>query len=102
MRPSSLLVRKYLARGAGLWVGVRLLASATLVMAGEDPLRAGFLTTIFIAVAACTLALLDAYVRRERALLENLGVSRRMLVTLFAGPALAGELCLLVVTGARP
>lgn len=101
MRPNSLIVRKYLARGAGLWLGVRLMASAAFVMAESDPLNIGPTATVLIIVAASTVSLIDVHIRRERALLENLAVSRQALIGLFAGPAVAGELALLFVAALR-
>lgn len=80
-----------MARGAQLWAGARLLAGAVLALAGEDPLYLN-VSSAFLLVANCiALGLADVHRRHERALLENLGVSRFARTAFFALPALIGE-----------
>jgi hypothetical protein len=97
MRPNPLITRSYLARGAWLWIGARLLVSAPLVLAGMDPLDLTFQTAMLIVGGSVLLGLLDVYRRHERALLENLGVSRLVLFAFLAAPAIIGEVIISVV-----
>lgn len=92
MRPNALIAQKYLARGARLWIGTRLLGSAVVALAGMHPLRLSFASTLVIVGASTALGLVDLLRRHELALLDNLGVSRATLAGFFAGPAIIGEL----------
>ncbi|MEO8619767.1 MAG: hypothetical protein ABI625_01805 [bacterium] len=103
MRPNSLIVQKYLTRAGLLWVGARLLVSAAIALGGEDPTRTTFVPTMMIVIGSFALCVADVYRRHERALLENLAVSRMALVAMFASPALLGELGIaLIANGWRP
>lgn len=101
MRPNPLVTRKYLARGAQLWIGARLLVSALVVLAGMDPLRLTLPATILILAGSFAIGIADVYRRHERALLENLAVSRTALVLFLSGPAMIGELSITVVASLR-
>ena len=101
MRPNSLVVRTYLMRGALLWLGARLIASAALGFAEMDPLRLPVATTIGLVVFSVLIGVADVHRRHERALLGNLGLSRGMLVGFLAGPPLCGEAILSLVASLR-
>lgn len=101
MRPNPLITRAYLARGAQLWIGARLLVSAPLVLAGMDPLDLTFQTAMLIVGGSVMLGIVDVYRRHERALLENLGVSRRLLFVFLATPAVLGEVIISVAAAFR-
>lgn len=77
------------------------MAAAVLGFAEMDPVRLAPTAMMTIVLASCLLGLADIHRRHERALLANLGVSRAMLVVFLAGPAVAGEMVLLVAAGAR-
>jgi hypothetical protein len=97
MRPHSLIVRAYAIRGVYLWLGTRALASLVMTLGRADPLHlsaAAHLNFVLLSVAVC---FLDIGVHRERALLGNLAVSWSGLAAIFAAPAIAGELALLIV-----
>lgn len=100
MRPNPLIVRTFLLRGASIWLGARLMATAAIAFAGMDPLRLTPMTVLTVVLAASLLGLADIHRRHERAFLANLGVSRTMLVIFLAGPAVAGEIVLLVAASA--
>lgn len=102
MRPNPLIARTFLIRGAWLWLGARLLASAVIALAGTNPLDFSFMASLLIVVISAALGAVDMVRRHERALLENLGVSRMTLLAFFAGPAILGELGIALVAIARP
>ena len=91
MRPNTLIVTRFTARGAQLWVGARLLAGAVIALAGGDPLSLSVLSALLLVALCIAIGLSDMHRRHERALLENLGVSRFARVAFFALPALVGE-----------
>lgn len=91
MRPNSLIVTRFTARGAQLWFGARLLAGVTIALAGGDPVFLSVLSALLLVAICIALGLADMPRRHERALLENLGVSRVVRVAFFALPALVGE-----------
>lgn len=91
MLPNSLIVTRFTARGAQLWVGARLLTGAVIALAGGDPLFLSVLSALLLVAVCIALGLADMHRRHERALLENLGVSRVARVAFFALPALVGE-----------
>jgi hypothetical protein len=101
MRPNLLITRNYLARGARLWIGVRLMGSVMLALAGTNPLHPTFTTTMLIVGVSAVLGVVDMHRRHERALLQNLAVSRTSFLVLFAGPALLGELCMSLAATVR-
>jgi hypothetical protein len=94
MLPNSLITRLYITRGAQLWTGTRVLASAVLAFAGMDPLHLTFAATMLIVGGSVVIGVVDVYRRHERALLENLAISRTALVLFLAAPAILGELSL--------
>lgn len=91
MRPNILITARYLTRGALLWLGARLLAGAVIALAGADPLYLNASSALLLVGISVALGLADIHRRHERALLENLGVSRFARVAFFALPALVGE-----------
>lgn len=97
MRPSPLLTRTLLLRAATTWTLARLFASAALLLASINPLRLEPAQVAVMIGASLALGLVDVRRRHERALLENLAVTRTMLVLLFVGPALIGELAIILV-----
>ena len=99
MLPTPPLALRYFARGASLWVLGRILASAALALAGEDPVHLTLGATLLIIGASVLLGVADMRRRHERALLENLAVSGGMRVAFFAIPAVAGEISIGVVAG---
>ncbi len=66
-----------------------------------DPLRLSATTIAALILVTFVLGLADIHRRHERVLLGNLGVTHTMLGVFLAGPALAGELTLLLVSSAR-
>jgi hypothetical protein len=101
MRPNPLITRAYLARGAQLWIGARLLVSVPLALAGMDPFRLTFATAMLIVGGTVLLGVADVYRRHERALLENLAVSRPVVFVFLAAPAILGELLISAAAGLR-
>jgi len=101
MRPNPLIIRAFLTRGAWLWIGARLLASAVIALAGTNPLDFSLMASLLIVGVSTALGAVDVVRRHERALLENLGVSRMMLLAFFAGPAALGELGIALAAMAR-
>ncbi len=97
MRPTPLLARKYLSRAATTWMLARLLASAVLFLGGMDVLRLSATQVALIIAAAVALGIVDVIRRHERALLENLAVSRGMLFALLGAPAFVGELGIVIL-----
>lgn len=91
MRPNSLIVTRFATRGAQIWVGARLLAGAVIALAGGEPLFLSMLSALLLVAIGIALGLADIHRRHERALLENLGVSRLARVAFFALPAFVGE-----------
>ncbi|MEP6492200.1 MAG: hypothetical protein ABJF01_05960 [bacterium] len=99
MRPNPLIARAYLARGARLWFGVRVLGSAAIAFGGMSPLHLTFGATMLIVTASVALGLVDMRRRHERALLENLGVTRITCVAFTVVPALLGEVSISLLAG---
>lgn len=98
MLPNRLVVRAYATRGFTLWFLVRLVISALLVMARENPLRVSPSAVLYIVVIVGVAGFADLKRRHELALLGNLGVSRGYLVAFFAVPAIAGEMLILLAS----
>ena len=100
---SAFIVRPYAARGARLWCGVRLLI-VTLSLVGEPhvSMQEAMRWTLggALGVLACCwgLAFVDIRVRRERALLGNLGVGEQDVTLLYVAPAAIGELLLMLTS----
>jgi uncharacterized membrane protein len=64
---------------------------AVIALAGDDPLHLTLSSALLIVATCVALGLADISRRHERALLENLGVSRVARAAFFAFPALVGE-----------
>ena len=95
--PDGLIVASYARRGAGLWIGVRAVASLFTILAQGDLLNPTAGLAIGIVAASAALALLETHRRRERALLGNLGVSLPALTLMLTWPAATGELTFLAI-----
>ena len=92
MIPDPLLIRLLLVRGAGLWLGIRLmLAFVGVALYGHLGGPGGPMTAVVIAVLTGVLALVDQRRRGEVHLFCNPGISRTVVATLAAIPALAAE-----------
>ena len=107
-RISTVVLRAYVGRAVGLWLVVRLVvgvlvaAAAGQASAAIAPPPGVAPTTIPSVVVLCALlGALDVRVRRERALLGNLGIGDRAVIALFALAAVAGELLLAAVGALR-
>jgi hypothetical protein len=72
-----------------------------MALAGTNPLDLSFMSAMWIVGISTTLGAADVVRRHERALTENLGVSRMMLLAFFAVPALVGELVIGLADVAR-
>jgi hypothetical protein len=94
MRPNRLIVRAYLSRGARLWLIIRVALSGVFLLAGTNPIQLSAGAAIEIIVLSVVVSFLETRRCRERAFLANLGIGPLMLVALFAGPAMIGELAL--------
>ena len=97
MVPDWLLIRLLLARGLILWLGVRLsFALIGFALYGHLPTAFGPMTVLFIVGLTGVLALVDQRRRGEVDLFGNLGISRAVMATVAAVPALAGEVAIRV------
>jgi hypothetical protein len=92
MRPDRLILRAYLTRAVKLWLVSRILITVVFLFAGVDPLRLSVAAILEVVLVVVAIGFLDIRRHHESALLDNLAVSPRTLVALFAGPALAGEI----------
>jgi hypothetical protein len=72
-----------------------------LTLGGTNPLDLSFMQAMWIVTISTSLGLADVLRRRERALTENLGVTRTILLAFFAVPALVGELVIGLAAVAR-
>lgn len=97
VRPNQLIVRTYLLRGAGFWLAVRCVSGLVLAFAGLDPLRFTIGASVVVVVLSLAVGFVEIGLRREWALLGNLGVSPLVLGCIFAGPAAVGETLLKVL-----
>lgn len=94
MCPNLLIARAYVARGARLWVALRGLVTAVLLLGAGDLFRPSFSTASQIVVLSVAIGFVDIHRRRERALLGNLGLGPSAITMFFGVPALLGELLL--------
>lgn len=91
MRPNRLIVRAYLGRGLGLWLAVRAVGTAVLLVGRVNPMRLPVASSIQLVAFAVGVCFLETHRQRERALLGNLGVRPASLAVIFALPAIVGE-----------
>ena len=84
-----------------MWIGARLLVSLLLALAGMDVLDLTFETAMLIVAGSVVLGIADIYRRHERALLENLGVSRPVIFLFLAVPAVLGEIVISMAAAFR-
>lgn len=97
MVPDWLLIRLLLGRGLILWLGVRIsFALIGFALYGHLPTALRPMTMLFIVGLTGVLALVDHRRRGEVGLFGNLGISRPVVATLAAVPALAGEVAISV------
>jgi hypothetical protein len=92
--PDRSIVRAFAWRGVSLWFLTRLLLGvALLVMAGGSPaaLRGVAYPSPIAIMLGAAMCFVDVHVRRERALIANLAVSRAMLGVIFIVPMIAAE-----------
>ena len=98
--PAPAIVRAWFARGIRLWLIVRLtVAVVPVLVAAADPadvLRYSLSGSVVLLSCCALLGFLDTRMRKERALLANLGISDREIVLLFAAPAALGEMMLAI------
>ncbi len=95
MVPDWLVIRLLLGRGLILWLGVRLIFGLIgFALYGHLPTAFGPMTVLFIVGLTGGLALVDQRRRGEVDLFGNLGISRAVMATVAAVPALAGEVAI--------
>ena len=91
MRPNPLIIRRYLTRSARFWLAVRAVSGVILAFAGSDPLRFSVGASINVFLLSIAVGFVEIGVRREWALLGNLGMSPLLIGCIFAVPAAIGE-----------
>ena len=91
LHSGRLVARKYLARGALLWLAVRLLLSVVVLMAALNPFDLSLLSSLAIVLLTTVLGLLEILRQHEFVLLRNLAVSRQTIALLCGAPAVVGE-----------
>ena len=92
MLPNRLVATLMLRRGTRLWILARVAISGLILLAGDDPFRLPFSTTVGVLLICLTLGYIEIHLNHERDLLGNLGIKRRSLAVFLLGPALVGEL----------
>jgi hypothetical protein len=100
MRPHSLVIRTYAARGAWLWIAIRSLLTCAILLGGGDPTRVTAMIAMGIVLTSIGAGFIDTLRRRERALLRNLALTPAFLALIFAGPAIVGEAAIRIVRAA--
>ena len=101
MLPHPTITGAFVARGARLWLAARLLVSGVVLLAGMNPLDLAWPAALLVVAGSFALGTLDVYRRHERALLENLAVSRTTVALFFMVPALAGEIIIALAAALR-
>ena len=99
MRTSAIFVRVYLTRGVLLWGLTRGVGTFLLAWAETRPTEISVETRIHFVLLAVTVSLIDTRVRRENALLGNLGVPTLLLAMMFLTSAIVGEVVLFLAFG---
>lgn len=89
--PNSLVVSAYLSRGLRLWLAVRGLGSLLVFLGGFDPLRLSAQTLILLLSVTAALAFIDLRIRKEAALIGNLGISIPAVMLITVVPGILGE-----------
>lgn len=92
--PNAVVTKAYLSRGLRLWISGRLL----LLIAGINPVRPSIQGMILLIVLTAALAFVDIRIRREAALIGNLGLSTATVVMLVVAPAIAGEVAIALIS----
>jgi hypothetical protein len=96
MFPNPLVVRAYVLRSAWLWLGVRALTVLVLGVAELPPFPRSPKAALLFVLIGTTLCFVDAWRRRERALIGNLGVSPWTFAAMSVVPPTVGEICVLI------
>jgi hypothetical protein len=94
MRLNRLLLQAYLTRGGRLWLVTRAMLSAVFFLADVDPIHLSVPAAIEVVVLSVVVCFVDTYRNRERALLANMGVRPLAIASVFAAPAVVGEIAL--------
>jgi len=97
MRPNRVIVRAYLGRGLRLWLAVRAVGTAVLLVGHVNPIHLPVASNIQLVAFTVGVCFLETYRLRERALLGNLGVRPGALAIIFALPAIVGETAIRMV-----
>ena len=95
--PNAFVANAYLSRGIRLWIAVRLLVSAVYLLGGASPVQMWRSGSIALVAVTALLTYVDLGVRKERALIANLGMSVAGMVAICSAPALAGEIIITLV-----
>jgi hypothetical protein len=96
---SAIVLRAYFPRAVWLWSLTRAAGTSLFALAGTSPAQISVETRIHYVLLAVAVCFVDLWVRRERALLGNLGVSRVAMASIFVAAAVIGELALLLAFG---
>jgi hypothetical protein len=106
MLPNARVTNAYLRRGVSLWILVRLFASAVILLGSSDRMLsamaaelAGIWRTgsVGFVLAVFLLAHVDVRMRKERALIANLGFPVGVIAAVGSAPALAGEILISLI-----
>jgi hypothetical protein len=95
----ALILRAYGMRGLLLWSLTRATGTFFFYLAATSPRQISIESRVHFVLFAVAVCFVDSWVRRERALLANLGVSVAFLAMIFATAAIIGELMLLLAFG---
>jgi hypothetical protein len=95
----ALILRAYATRGLLLWSLTRAAGTMLFFLAETGPRQISIESRVHFVLFAVAVCFIDTWVRRERALLANLGVSVAFLAMIFATAAIFGELMLLLAFG---
>lgn len=98
MLPNRVLVATYVRRHLRLWALLRAGLSGLFLLAGINPLRIAPWTACAVIVLCAAVSAAEVRIRREQALLGNLGVAPVALGLLLLAPPLAGESMLCVLS----
>jgi hypothetical protein len=91
MRPTPLVLRTYLSRGALCWFGTHCVATPLLLLGGLDAFRLSAGAIVDLILVSVVVSSLATIRHRERTLLGNLAVHPIWIGVAFAAPALIGE-----------
>jgi len=86
-----LVGRAYFSRGAWLWLGMRAVLSALLVVFSANPLRIPGVVSAGLVALVFVISYADLQRRDEGTLLHNLGLPTMLVVAISALPAIVAE-----------